>query len=297
MERNLMPGVACILLLITMVSCGGENVSESGPSLPTEVGVWRVPEAETVYDRETLYDYMNGGAEVYLSYDFRRVWTQRYLGPGEEEIVLDVYDMGSAPEAFGIFSTSVEDPEAGLGQGSEFGAGLLKFWKGRYFVSALNMGLSEETDSALLEIGGIVEASIESTGPMPELVSSLPREGLDERTVSFFHSDVVLNNRYYIASENVLQLSDETNCVFGEYGVMGDDGKLLIVEYGNEVWAEEAFQGFLRAYLPEAGEDHLHQLESGGWVKARLDGRFVSIVFDAPSRERAEDLLSQVELS
>lgn len=287
----------CSLLLITIAGCGGEHVSESGPSLPSEVGPWKMSEAESVYDRETLYDYMNGGAEVYLSYDFRRVWARRFIGPDQEEIVLDVYDMGSAPEAFGIFSTSVEDPEVGLGQGSEFGAGLLKFWKGRYFVSALNMGVSEETDSALLDIGRMVDAAIESTGAMPELVGSLPKEGLNERTVSFFHSDVVLNNRYFIASENLLQLTDETSCVFGEYGPMGEEGKLLIVEYGNEVWAEEAFDGFLRSYLPEAGEDHLYQLESGGWVKARRDGRYVSIVFDAPSQERAAGLLLQVSLS
>ena len=284
-------------LLVTLLSCGGEDVNDSGPSLPEQVGAWRVSEVDAVYDRETLYDYMNGGAEVYLSYDFRRAWVRRFVGPDDDEIVLDVYDMGSSAEAFGVFSTSVEDPEIGLGQGSEYGAGLLKFWKGDFFVSVLNMGVDEEADAVLLDIGKAVDAAISSTGPMPELLSSLPSEGLDERETSFFHSDVVLNNRYFIATENVLQLTDETNCVFGEYGNAGEDGKLLIVEYGNAAWAEEAFDEFLRSYLPEAGDDHLHQLESGDWVIAKRNERYVSIVFEAPSAERAVELLSQVDLT
>jgi hypothetical protein len=286
-----------LVLLVTLLNCGGEDVNDSGLSLPEQVGVWRVSEEDTVYDRETLFDYMNGGAEVYLSYDFRNVLVRRFVGPNNGEIVLDIYDMGSSQEAFGVFSTSVEDPEVGLGQGSEFGAGLLKFWKAGYFVSAVNMGVDEEADAMLLEIGKAVDAAISSTGHMPELLSLLPTSGLNERKTSFFHSDVVLNNRYFIATENVLQLTDETNCVFGEYGDAGENGKLLIVEYENAVWAEEAFNEFLRSYLPEAGDDHLHQLESGDWVIARRDDRFVSIVFEAPNEERASELLSQVDLT
>jgi len=286
-----------LLLLAALLGCRGDAVSDSEVTLPDQVGEWRVAEEDAVYDRETLYDYMNGGAEVYLSYDFRTVKVRRFAGPNDGEVVLDVYDMGSAPEAFGIFSTSIEDPEVGLGQGSEFGAGLLKFWKDRWFVSAVNMGIDEESDAALLEIGKLVDAAIESTGPLPHLLALLPSEGLHERISSFFHSDVVLNNRYFIASENVLQLTDETSCVFGEYGVAGENGKLLIVEYKNTAWAEEAFNGFLNAYMPEAGPDRLQQIESGGWVMAKRDDRRVAIVFDAPSRERASELLSQVELS
>ncbi len=149
----------------------------------------------------------------------------------------------------------------------------------------------------LVEIGKAVAAAMPSSGPKPELLNLLPAEDLLDRKTSFFHSDVVLNNRYFIATENVLQLTDETNCVFGEYGADGENGKLLIVEYKNAAWAEEAFSGFLTSFLPEAGDDHLHQLESGDWVVARRDDRYVSIVFEAPSEKRAVELLSQVELT
>ncbi|MFC1661851.1 DUF6599 family protein, partial [Gemmatimonadota bacterium] len=246
-----------LLLMIGVLSCGGGDVNEFGRSVPGQVGEWVASGEDAVYGRETLYDYMNGGAEVYLSYDFREVWVRRFVGPDDEEIALDIYDMGSSPEAFGVFSTSIEDPEVGIGQGSEFGAGLLKFWKGRYFVSVVNMGVDEESDAALLDIGRAVDAAIDSTGPEPDMVGLLPRSDLNVRQTSFFHSDVILNNRYFIASENVLHLDTDTRCVFAEYGPAGERGKLLMVQYGNEMLAQEAFTEFKAAYMPEAGEASL----------------------------------------
>lgn len=272
-------------------------MNEFGLSVPGQVGDWVASGADAVYDRETLYDYMNGGAEVYLSYDFRRVWTRNFTGPAGGEIVLDIYDMGSSPEAFGVFSTAIEDPEVGLGQGSEFGAGLLKFWKGQYFVSLVNMGIDEESDAVLLDIGRAVDAAIASTGPEPDMVAALPREGLAPRKTSFFHSNVILNNRYFIATENVLHLDNETSCVFAEYGPSGEDGKLLLVEYGNEMLALEAFTEFKAAYMPEAGEENLLQMEGGAWTMAVQRGESVAIVFEAPSPERAAELLSQIEVN
>jgi hypothetical protein len=286
-----------LLLTIGVLSCGGGDVNEFGLSVPGQIGEWVASGEDGVYDRETLYDYMNGGAEVYLSYDFREVWVRRFVGPDAEEIALDIYDMGSPPEAFGVFSTSVEDPEVGIGQASEFGAGLLKFWKGRYFVSVVNMGVNEESDAVLLDIGRAVDAAIVSTGPEPDLVGSLPRDDLNVRQTSFFHSDVILNNRYFIASENVLHLDNTTSCVFGEYGPAGENGKLLMVHYGNEMLAQEAFTEFKAAYMPEAGENAPLRMEGGTWAMADRRGDIVAIVFEAPSEERATQLLSQIEVN
>ncbi|MFC1639899.1 DUF6599 family protein [Gemmatimonadota bacterium] len=142
-----------LLILMFALNSGVQNVNQCGLSLPTEIGEWRAVEDDASYDRTTLYDYMNGGAEVYLSFDYWRVCVRRFVGPDNNEIALDVYDMGSSAEAFGVFSVSIEDPEVGIGQGSEFGAGLLKFWKGKFFVSIVNQGIDESADQVLLEIG------------------------------------------------------------------------------------------------------------------------------------------------
>ena len=72
-----------------------------------------------VYNRDTIYKHINGGAELYLAYGFKEVLVRKYLGPNNIEMVLDIYDMGNSMDAFGVFSTEREDDEAGVGQDSE----------------------------------------------------------------------------------------------------------------------------------------------------------------------------------
>jgi hypothetical protein len=122
---------------------------------PQQVRDWKAS-ADAVYDRKTLYDYMDGGAEVYLAYDFREVFVRKYADPGGNELALDIYDMGSPAEAFGMFSFDRQDPDAGIGQGSEYGPGLLRFWRGRYFVSVTVSGNEDKAELAVLELGKAV---------------------------------------------------------------------------------------------------------------------------------------------
>ena len=102
-----------------------------------------------VYGRDKLFDYMDGGAEVYLAFDFREVFVRKYADAAGNEIALDIYDMGSSREAFGIFSFDRQDPEAGIGQDSEYGLGLLKFRQGRYFVSITVSGDEKAAEKAI----------------------------------------------------------------------------------------------------------------------------------------------------
>ncbi|MFC1639900.1 hypothetical protein ACFL3B_03955 [Gemmatimonadota bacterium] len=125
----------------------------------------------------------------------------------------------------------------------------------------------------------------------------LPQGGLDERHTSFFHSNVILSNRFFIAAENILKLTDETNCVFGDYGEMGADGSLLIVRYPDAALAEEALVEFLTGYLPEADGSEPFQTESGNWTSAIRTNNYISVVFEAPSEAIVTELLSSFATS
>src|SRR5512139_602295 len=164
-------GVKCLhvvlaLCLISAISTpGSARCSESLPvsdavKWPQEIRGWKWEGEHGIYDRKSLYDYIDGAAEVYLAYSFERVEARRYVKDGRPPIVAEVYRMGSAEDAFGIFSLERQDPEAGIGQGSEFGGGMLRFWKGRYFASLYAEGEAPGIDEALLTLGRALAASI-----------------------------------------------------------------------------------------------------------------------------------------
>ena len=265
-------------------------------AIPEEIQGWTSEGEDVLYDRETLYDYMNGGAEVYLAFDFKEVFTRRFMGEGTDEIVLDIYRMGSSAEAFGVFSCDREDPSALIGQISEYGFGLLRFWQGDYFVSIVASGDHVVAEEAILELGRAVTQALGPEGPGPELLGILPGEGLIPDRISFFHSNINLNNRFFIASENILNLTEDTNCVFAEFESDGQETiKLLVVEYTDEDLAGAALRSFIDAYLPESSGSGLARMEDGQWTQALIEGASVSIVFDAPDSATALNLHSSIQ--
>ncbi len=198
-------------------------------------------------------------------------------------------------EAFGIFSCDRQDPEAGIGQDSEYGPGLLKFWQGRYFVSITVSGDEKISEKAVLELGKAVAPKLGPAGESPDLLKCLPPSGLKKSRTSYFHNSVHLNNRYFVAAENILNLDATTECVFAEYAAgVNESASFLIVRYFDAARAQTAWRSFQRAYLPDADASGAALTENKKWVMARNRGNFVAIVFEAPSKEYADALQSAV---
>jgi hypothetical protein len=285
-----------VVIFSSLYSFAGGNVKDFAPQIPKQVIDWRASGEDTVYDRKTLYDYMDGGAEVYLAYDFREVFVRKYADAEENELNLDIYDMGSPAEAFGIFSTDREDPPAGIGQGSEYGPGLLRFWRGRYFVSITVSGDEEKAEAAVLALGKAVAPLLGPDGDPPDLLKSLPSSGLIKEKTSYFHDAVHLSNRYFVSSENILNLDAETECVFAEYdGGEAGSGKLLLINYHPDARkAEAAAVLFRKSLLPGADADGAARTPDGKWTMLKSGRGVLAVVFEASSKEYAGRLAAAV---
>jgi len=287
--------ISFFLIAAISIAATGGYMKDLAQSIPRKILDWESAAPDAAYDRKTLYDYMDGGAEVYLAFDFRSAFVRKYRNPSGEEIALDIYDMGSPEEAFGVFSCDREDPEAGIGQKSEYGFGLLRFWQNRFFVSITAAGDDKRAEKAILELGKTVAPLLGPAGPLPGLLRCLPESGLKENRTSYFHSAVNLNNRFFLSSENILGLGKDTDCLFAEYAASPEDtAYLLIVRYPDEARAAEARDSFLKAYLPEAGPDGAALTEHKKWTMARVHKNYLSAAFEAPSKEYAETLFSAI---
>lgn len=295
--RRLLGGMAARLALggwLLVLSAGGE-VKELVPQIPKQVGDWQSVSEDEVYSRQTLYDYMDGGAEAFLDFDFREVLVRRYSGPEKNEITLEIYDLGSAEEAFGIFSCDREGRESNIGQESEYEEGLLRFRQGRFFVTIAAQSAAASAEDAIMSLGRAIVPHLGQAGGRPALIAALPEEGLRPNRTSFFHSNVNLNSRYFIAAENILILTKETQAVFAEYEApSGGDVYLLLVRYPSSGQAAAARASFLKAYLPEAEAKGFGLTENKKWVAARQEQTILAVVLEAPSETFASRLLSSV---
>ena len=162
---------------------------------------------------------MNGAAELYLAYGFQNLKVRRFEKPNQPPITLELYDMTSSENAYGVFSFERQDEPVGIGQGSEFGGGLLRFWKGKYFVSIYADGGGVEVESAILTMGRTTADLIKEMGPEPKLVDIIPGKdlGLVDKSIRYLRSHILLNQRFFIAHQNILNLSPRTEAVLAQY--------------------------------------------------------------------------------
>lgn len=261
--------------------------------LPKTISGWHVVAADERYDRSNLHEYIDGGAELYLTYDFCQVFARRYI-KGDAEIVLEIYDMGSATDAYGVFTSERQDESCGIGADSEYGGGLLRFWQDRYFVAILAIGDEADAKPVIMELGRQTAALLPPNMEKPHLLKRLPPENLLPLGIRFFHTHTILNRHYFLDSENILLLSRETDCVLAPYQEDGAKTFLLLIEYPTVSAADSACNSFLQNYLPEATNEGIAKLENQTWAAVEKHHRIIGIVLDAVTLESTKKLLKAV---
>jgi hypothetical protein len=257
--------------------------------LPAQVGAWKKPARPVLYDRKSLYRYIDGGAELYLAFDFVGAVTFEYAGAGDT-IKVDIFDMGSPRGAFGVFAHGRESVSSEVGQGSDYAGGLLTFWKHRWFVSVLGYPETEAKRKAVHALGRAIAALIPETGSPPAIVAALPRPGLVAASVRTFHHHLLQNDYFTISHENPLGIGVRTEAVLARYARRGQRHVLMLVDYASEDDAKRAERDFGTRVLGRAASAR----RGDRWLGMKRSGNRLVLALDAPSRKAVAHVLSEV---
>lgn len=250
---------------------------------------WKLSDTSAAYDRKSIFDYINGAGEVYRSYSFQQVSVFHYQRDGHPDILAELFDMGSDGDAYGVFSYARENEQTGIGQAYEFRGGLLCFWQDRFYVCLSTAKLTTESEDALFSIARKIDSLLPTSGKKPELVDMLPPQELILSGVRYFHTYPSLNYHYFLAEENLLNLSSQTEAVLGRYRPGAT--QLLCIHYPATGQAKEAYRSFVAGYVPELGPSGTALIEQGKWVAADRHGNYLIVVLDAPTETDADDLM------
>ena len=143
---------------------------------------WRVVEGPVRYGPDRLYDYLDGGAERYLGYGFRELVHVRYQ-LGEDPlacVTLDLFDMGGAPGAFGLFRSALP-PDAAAEPWCAEGytaATVAAAWQGGLYVHGEADDARPELLATLIAITEHVCGLAPGEAVLPAFLAPLPAEGL-----------------------------------------------------------------------------------------------------------------------
>jgi hypothetical protein len=231
------------------------------------------------YEGEDLYTYIDGGAEIYQEYGFRRIIVQDYKNAEGKSVSLEIFEMTAAASAYGMFTfkRSGNGRTVPLGSGAELEAYYLNFWKGRFLVTLTGFDESPETIEGLVTVGGVVDSNICETAAVPGLVRALPERGLRPESVKYLKGLLGLNNVYPFYSARGLSFAE---AVAGVYG----NGRttLIVLDYGTASARSSAW-GELSAYLEDSER---FTRPSGEWVEDLMfldgKGRYVALSTSGP---------------
>ena len=231
--------------------------------LPESALEWKASDDGIIYDTNTLYDYIDGGAELYISYGFRNVFSREYACDDQPLIHVEIFDMGSSANAYGVFTNTTETDNTEIGQGAQYLEGSLLFWKDHFFVSVFADAENPRIKEALFSLARFIDSRISSTGERPEILQYLSGENISSQSFVYMIHHAWQNYYHYISDENIFGISADNDAVLAQYHSDNDKGFILLVGYTDENKAEESFRR-LNAALAD-------QISSSGLIDLRGD--------------------------
>ncbi|MGE5741625.1 MAG: DUF6599 family protein [Candidatus Aminicenantes bacterium RBG_16_66_30] len=205
---------------------------------------WSRDGALQEYVGEDLYTYIDGGAEIYQEYGFRRVVLQDYKNGAGKSVSVEIFEMETPAAAYGMFTfkRSGKGRSVPLGSGGELEDYYLNFWKGRFLATLTGFDETPATIDGLMAVARAIDSKSGERGEVPDLVGALPAAGLRTGSVKYLKGLLGLNNVYPFYTARGL---DFREAVKGDY----DGGSSLIVlQYASVEARDKAWAG-LKAYL------------------------------------------------
>ncbi len=271
------------------ISVAGVYAQNPAEQLPKVVQSYQLSE-RLDYNTNNLFEYINGGAEMYLSYGLVGMKGCRYVAENQPDITVEVYEMTEAKNAFGIYSQTRDKEEYTYGQGSISHRDAVMFWKDHYFVIIATSKVTSQSEKAVKQLASLVDKAIPGKGKIPDIVNCLPQKGLATAGYLYFHHYIWLNAYYFIADYNILDIDGTTNAVLAKYGAPENRSYLLLVDYPGKEAAVKAYQQLKQKYAPEAKDNTAIQLEDKSWFIVWTKSNKVGAIFNGNSRETTEQL-------
>jgi hypothetical protein len=156
---------------------------------------WVMEEKPALFTVDTLFDHINGEAELYFPYGFDILATARYVkkATAGSPFVADVYRMSSLLDAFGIWSNyrKAESPACNAGADCYLSSSQLLFYQDRYFVRLQATDTPTPGQEVFLACGRAISAKLPPGKKRPAELDMLNVQGFVPRTERYIAQSVL----------------------------------------------------------------------------------------------------------
>jgi hypothetical protein len=278
----------------------GRPQAGSGPALAATAAL--IPEVAGFtplvppqsYGPDNLSDKIDGKAELYLSAGFKEMSCRSFGlgGSGGAHVEVFVYDMGSAPNAYAVFSGQRRQgsPSIPLTPNAYATANALFFTQGKFYVEIVADRAAETLEKSLEAYATALLAKLPSQGEAQDQAALFPKENLVRETVRLCPTDTFC-------------LEGLNNVLTGEYSLKSGKATAFVAVRDSPELAREdarryldflAANGYQKVQAPGApGDIDVLGLDNS-FEMVFAEGRTLAGVHDATSIAAAQELAAQL---
>jgi len=256
---------------------------------------WVLDGKATLYDKDSLFDRINGESELYFPYGFTQLAYGRYESRKDPKVALDadVYAMGSLLDAFGMYANyrRKDSASAPVGADAVLSSSQLLFYQDRYFVRLQVTGATTVDEAVLLACGRSISQKLPKGTVIPKELDAFAVPAVVKKTERYIASSLL---GYEFFRRGLI-----ADAVLGK-----DEAQVFLVPETNADAARAAFDryhGYLKTGntgVQVSGSSGRMSLEAVdplyGNVVVQQSGRYLAGAVRVKDRAAAKQLVGQV---
>jgi len=199
-----------------------------------EIKGWKKSGEILTFSPGKLYDYINGAADLYLSYEFQELKVAEYQNEKKASVTVEVYRHKTPTHAFGIYSQERLSNANFLDIGAQgyLEKGILNFMTGNYYVKMNSIDTEPEDEEVLLTFAKKVAQKLGEKGSLPSILTAFPEEGKKKNSEKFI-------------AKNFLGYSFLHSGFTADYELSGKKFKLYVIEGADQKECRNMIQKYL----------------------------------------------------
>jgi hypothetical protein len=229
-----------VAVLLAFVLWGGPSLAAGATpfAFPAMDG-WTLAGRLQVFSPDMLYEYIDGGADLYLKYDFEELQVIEYRKE-KMSVSAEVYRHRDADHAFGIYSQE-RVPSAdflALGAQGYYENAVCNFIQGGYYVKLSSENTGSDDREILLAFARRISQELPAQTALPAILSAFPSDGKKPNSEKFIAKDFLGYAFFHSGFIADYDRSGQKYQLFVISGDSPDDARAMLGQYLKQIKQE-----------------------------------------------------------
>jgi hypothetical protein len=203
--------------------------------LPASLAGWTAESETKTFTKDTIFNHINGEAEIFFPYGFAAAATANYTSAQAEglRVQADVYEMGSPLDAFGIYS-NYRYPQLDfieIGCEGYVSTTQLVFYQDCFLVKLTASDAGDDTRDRLKALATAIQKLMPAPPVCPDALTMLQIEDVIPKTESYIADSVLGYGFFPKGFVAKVKLHDSDGRVFLVTLPTADDAEAAMAEY------------------------------------------------------------------